>query len=276
MNILIVIVGLGLACTGALLSWNEKKSMGIWATYAFGFLLVLTSGPISNSLQGFSLTGKGLDVKFTEISPESSIIEAISTKAQESIKSLSLSSASDNNFGVEVTNTYTKDIVEKLIPFIQSLGYTPTQIVGSPNIRPGSIVTISNKGLSLWATPQEAFPKLLIQSSAVALPTFQFSYPLPSQESFYKFIFECGEGAVSEEASLSGLMGSWNKTLSQRALNSTETFVVQSVLLCSSLQMASSLRGNGSNESRQDFDFSTKDKVVIGYKLVKMDFGNSE
>lgn len=276
MNTAIVIVGLGLACTGSLMSWNEKKGMGIWATYSFGFLLVLTSGPISSGLQGFSLTDKGLDVKFTEISLESTKIEAISTKAQESIKSLSLSSTSDNTFGIEVTNTYTKDIVEKLVPFIQSLGYTPTQIVGSPNIRPGSIVTIANKGLSLWATPTEAFPNIQIQSSAVAIPTFQFSYPLPSKESSYTFVFECGEGAESEETSLSGLMRSWNTDLSERASKSQEAFVVQSVLICNNLKMASSLKGNGTNVSRQDFDFSTNDKVVIGYRLVQLGFSSNE
>mgnify|MGYP000465819684 CR=1 FL=1 len=277
MNILIVIVGLGLACVGALLSWHQKNSMGIWATYAFGFLLVLTSGPISSGLRGFSLTGEGLDVKFTELSVATSELEGISTKTEESIKSLSLANATANDNNSEATNTYTKDIVEKLVPFIRSLGYAPTQIVGSPNIRPGSVVTFSGGNLSLWATPDEAFPNLKVQTSSVALPTFQFSYPLPSSNSYYKFIFECNEGASSEEASFSSLINSWNKSLSQKTLNSDTTYVVQSVLLCSGLQMASSLRGNGeADDNRQDFEFSTKDKNVIGYKLAKIYLGSDD
>lgn len=274
MNIFIVSVGLGLACVGALLSWNEKNGMGIWATYAFGFLLVLTSGPISSGLKGFSLSGEGLDVEFTELPVNGENLDAIRGNTEESIRTLSLANASSDKNDAEMTNTYTKDIVEKLVPFIQSLGYTPTQIVGSSNIRPGSVVTISSSGLSLWASPEEAFPGLGIQTSAVALPTFQFSYPLPSQDSSYNFIFECGEGATSEEASISGLVNSWNKSLSRNAADSSATYVVQAVLLCSNLQMASSLRGNESQEqTRQDFDFSTKDKVVIGYKLARMNFG---
>ncbi len=258
---------------GFLLSWKEKKSMCIWATYSFGFLLVLTSGPISSGLQGFSLTGKGIDVKFSEITLEDSDLQAISAKTKETIESMSLSSTSANASEVEFTNTYTKDIVEKLIPFIQSLGYTPTQIVGSPHIPPGSVVTLSPKGLSLWATPEEAFPEIGVQSSGVALPKFQFRHPLPEPNAHYDFIFECREGAAIEEISLSGLMGSWNKALSQRALNTSGAYVVHSVLICSSLQMASSLSGGSEpSEERQDFEFSTKGTVVLGYKLAKMNF----
>ena len=271
MNLLIIIVGLGLACVGALLSWHQKNAMGIWATYAFGFLLVLTSGPISSGLRGVSLTGEGLDVKFTELSVNKSEVEGISAKTVESIKSLSLANTTAGQSDTETKNTYTKDIVEKLIPFIRSLGYAPTQIVGSPNIRPGSIVSLSGDSLSLLATPQEAFPSLNVQSSPVALPTFQFSYPLPQKDSYYKFVFECNEGASSEEASFSGLINNWNKSLSQKGLESQNAYVVQSVLLCSGLQMASSRRGDGkSDESRQDFEFQTKDKIVIGYKLAKV------
>lgn len=277
MNLLIVIVGLGLACVGALLSWHQKNSMGIWATYACGFLLVLTSGPISSSLRGLSLTGEGLDVEFTELSVATSELEGISTKTEESIKSLSLANTSANDNNSEASNKYTKDIVEKLVPFIRSLGYAPTQIVGSPNIRPGSVVTFSGGNLSLWATPDEAFPNLNIHTSSVAMPTFHFSYPLPSSNSYYKFIFDCNEGAASEEASFSGLINSWNKSLSQKVLNADATYVVQSVLLCGSLEMASSLRGSGeAKNDRQDFEFSTKDKIVIGYKLASINLGNND
>ncbi len=104
MNVIIVIVGLSLACIGALLSWYQKKSVGIWATYAFGFLLVLTSGPISSGLQGFSLTGKGLEVNFTEISVSTSELENISTKTVASIKSLSLSNSITNGNSIETSN----------------------------------------------------------------------------------------------------------------------------------------------------------------------------
>ena len=72
---------------------------------------------------------------------------------------------------------------------------------------------------------------------------YQFSYPLPASKSYYKFIFEGNEGATSEEASFSGLINSWNKSLSQKTLSSDSTYVVQSVLLCNRVQMASSLRG---------------------------------
>jgi len=277
MDVMIVIVGLGLACVGALLSWHQKNAMGIWATYAFGFLLVLTSGPISSGLRGFSLTGKGLDVKFTKLSVGNAELEGISTKTEESIKSLSLANTNAVDSEPGTTNTYTKDIVEKLIPFIRSLGYVPTQIVGSPYIRPGSVVTLSGGSLSLWATPSEAFPNLKVQTSSVALPTFQFSYPIPSSDSYYKFIFECNEGATNEEASFSGLLSNWNESLSQKTLNSDVNYVVQSVLLCRGLQMASSRRGNGTEDgSSQDFNFHTKDNIVIGYKLAKINLSSDE
>lgn len=274
---MIVIVGLGLTCVGALLSWYQKNSIGIWATYAFGFLLVLTSGPISSGLQGFSLSGEGLEVRLTEISSSTSELEGISTKAVQSISSLSISNTTEPDQKAKVNNAYTKDIVEKLIPFISSLGYTPTQIVGSPNIRPGSVVTLSNGGLSLWATPEEAFPSLTSQTSSVALPTFEFGYPLPEIDSYYKFIFQCNEGATSEEASISGLTNHWNKSLSPKMNISEPSYVVQSVLLCSGLSMASSRRGSGAtSDERQDFDFRTKDKVVIGYKLAKINLSGGD
>ncbi|MCA9470089.1 MAG: hypothetical protein KC643_32215 [Nitrospira sp.] len=271
MNMLIVVVGLGLASVGALLSWHQKNAVGIWATYAFGFLLVLTSGPISSSLRGFSLTGEGLDVKFTELSVNTSEVEGISAKTAESIKTLSVANSTAGEKDADTTNTYIKDIVEKLIPFIRSLGYAPTQIVGSPNIRPGSMVSLSGESLSLLATPQEAFSDLKVQVSPVALPTFEFSYPLPQKDLYYKFVFECNEGATSEEASFSGLISSWNKSLNRKFLESENAYVVQSVLLCSGLQMASSRRGGEkSEESRQDFEFRTKDKITIGYKLARV------
>jgi hypothetical protein len=279
-NTMIVIVGLGLTCVGAILSWYQKNSIGIWATYGFGFLLVLTSGPISSGLQKFSLSGEGLEVRLTEISSSTSELEGISTKAVQSITSLSLSNTTDTDQSSNVKNTYTKDIVEKLLPFISSLGYTPTQIVGSPNIRPGSVVTFPKGELSLWATPEEAFPSLTLQTSSVALPTFEFGYPLPAGDSYYKFIFRCNEGATSEEASISGLANHWNKSLSPKMNISEPSYVVQSVLLCNGLTMASSRRGGGDGtskaENRQDFDFSTKDKVIIGYKLAKINLSSSE
>ena len=268
MSLLIVVVGLGLVCVGALLSWHQKKALGIWATYVFGFLIVLTSGPISSGLIGFSVTEKGLDVKFTEVSPSASEIEDINSKTEQSIRSLSAAVSDIESDSPESNRGYSEEIVSKLIPFIRALGYTPTQIIGSPNIRPGSVVIRSEGKLSLWATQQEAFPNLATQKSSVAIPKFHLTYPVEGSEYPNKFLFECGEGALSEETSISGLMKNWNSSLSQNILSAESTYVVQSTLLCQGLLMASSQRGNAVGaDGKQDFEFKTKENIVIGYKL---------
>ena len=276
MDIVIVLIGLSIACAGVVLSWHQKGA-GVWATYVFGFLLVLTGGPLRQNLTTLSVTGQGLEVEFTVTEPSEIQVKEIEDRARASI--LSLSAAESNVVSTEgrkLLDDASQDVVDQLLPFIRSIGFVPTQIVGAEQMRPGSVVTISDGRPITWATPSEAFPDLDTVSSNVPFPTFEIESSLPGStnaDSKLLVRFDCKEGAQNVEASLSALSSKGNKDLLARIGNNTTMYVVQSVLLCKNLFLASSSRDTAeSSEEQKNFLYSATEPVVLGYRLANLSF----
>ncbi len=61
MEYTITTTGLILCLAGVFLAWH-KKGAGVWATFIFGFSLIMISGALGERLRGLSISDKGLTI----------------------------------------------------------------------------------------------------------------------------------------------------------------------------------------------------------------------
>lgn len=275
MDYLIVCAGLLAVAAGVALSWYKKPASSIWATYAFGFLLVLVGGPLRSNLSGLSVSAKGVEASFKlpDQSTTEKQIKESERKARETVFALSreqqkLVAGQER----KVVDEASESVVNKLIPFITSSGYIPTQIIGSQKLEPGTILSFVDGRPLTVASSSEGFPKLNIQTSNVAIPRFAEDLEVPgSQGKRVAAQFECAKGSQILEASTSSLASTMDPGLLGRLSKSQSYFVVQSVLKCLEPRLYTMTESRNPGEaSKKNFEYQGPEGV-LGYKLLAID-----
>jgi hypothetical protein len=272
MDFLAVSAGVLIACSGVVLSWYQKSGAGIWATYVFGFLLVLIGSPLRANLSALSVSGKGLQVSFRAVEASPEQLTAIENRARSAIVSLTADKANQVNGETrQLVDKASQGVVEQLLPFIRSLGFVPTQIVSAIQLSPGTIVSLKDGRIVTVATPSQAFPKLETLGSSIPFPMFQIERSLPRSMNGKVLVkFECKNGAEVIEASIVALESTMDQKLTSHLAPLDEYFVVQAVLRCSEPIIASSTRMEKTAEAgQQDFKYTGKE-TILGYKLLAL------
>jgi len=275
MEWMITIVGLLIAAAGVYLSWY-KKGNETWATYLFGFSLVLVGGPLGSQITSFSINEEGIKLSLNKSALEPDEIAIIKGVAAQSIGiELELSSADVSS------KSYDSDIqsVQKnFIDYFQSIGYIPTQLVGSGGLSPGSIITYIEGRPWLLASPGEAFPELNIQTSPVSLPQFSVKTAGPGIGSTTEKIqtktnFFCAS-ATSNKASMAALQKSASGRVISKISGSNRMLVVQDVIVCSKLALESARDIAGRQDKAEVFFYESDTPVVLGYRVVSLALEN--
>jgi len=57
----VVFAGVLISASGVVLAWR-KAGAGVWATFIFGFALIVVGGPLSFRLKGLTVGGTGINV----------------------------------------------------------------------------------------------------------------------------------------------------------------------------------------------------------------------
>jgi hypothetical protein len=276
MGLLIVLAGLAVIAAAATFTWFKKASVNIWASYLFGFLLVLIGGPLRSSLSALSVTSGGVEVSFKPVDESTSQekIREIQGRAKEVLLAISTEQQEKVAGPVQQTiDQLSQTVIDQLIVSIKALGFIPTQIIGSPKLEPGTVLSfVSGKSITIAAS-REAFPTLRTESSSVALPASQILRAIPGTKGKVQVMFRCEGGAQIVEASSIALTGSMDLSALTNLSKDINYFVVQSVLRCKKPRLASSSDLMENNErNTRDFDYSAED-AILGYKLVSMNLG---
>ena len=272
MDYLIVCAGLLAVAAGVALSWYKKPASSIWVTYAFGFLLVLIGGPLRANLSGLSVSAKGVEASFKppDKSTTDKQVKENERKARETISILSREQQKQvTGQERQVIDEASESVVAQLLPFIASLGFVPTQIIGSQKLEPGTILSFTDGRAVTVASSSEGFPRLNIQSSNVAIPRFAVQRDIPgSQAKRVAVQFDCTKGSQILEASTSSLTTTLDPAIFSRLSKSQNYFVVQSVLKCLEPRLESATDSrNPSESSKNSFEYSGPESV-LGYKLL--------
>ena len=272
MDYLIVCAGLLAIAAGVGLSWYKKPASSIWATFAFGFLLVLVGGPLRSNLSGLSVSAKGVQASFKppDQSTTDKQIKESERKAREIVSALSREQQ-QLVIGQEqkLVDEASESVVNKLIPFIAASGFIPTQIVGSQKLEPGTILSFADSRPLTIASSSEGFPKLNIEISNVAIPRFAEVLDVPSSQGKRIAVqFECAKGSQILEASTSSLASTMDPGILGRLLKAQSYFVVQSVLKCLEPRLYSSTESRNPGEtSKKNFEYQGPEGI-LGYKLL--------
>ena len=275
MTNLICIVGLVIVVAGVLLAWHGKGN-GTWATFSFGFLLVLVGGPLGSQLQTLSVSGTGLDVSFTPRELDEAEVSKIEAVAGQAFVDLTSSAPlTGENSIAHQFGTAAASFQEELFRLITSLGFAPTQLVGVSRLAPGSIVRIVEGKPILWATPQEAFPSLEATSSAIAIPGFDQIAPGADPQQQVSVSFACRGGATLQEVSYSSLSSKLNRSLLPKLKQNPELKVVQAAISCSGLQLKALSEAVGGNPDAERVEYESEEPVVLGYRLAQLSVGGS-
>jgi hypothetical protein len=277
-DLLIVSVGLLIACCGVVLAWQKKGGLAIWATFTFGFLLVLIGGPLRGNISGVTVGTKGLQLSFSSVTQSPDQAKALEATVRASIASLAPTKRDSSTADAQQTLDKTSQVViDQLLPFIRSLGYVPTPIVGAIQVAPGSIVTLEEGRPSVMATPSEAFPNLAVYTSGVAFPRFAAASEVPGSRSEKVDVeFQCREGVEAVEASLTSLERTADVELVGKLSDSREYFLVQSIMRCNGLTLqARTVSNDPDGSDKRAYDYSTANTVVLGYKLLRFSSSRS-
>ena len=284
---IILIVGLCVTVAGIVLSWY-KKVQGMWATYFFGFLLVLTGGPLSNSISKFAVSPQGgLEVAFVQAKADTLSISPEGAVATLQLQTTNISS----EIKKELPNEANIDVAEikQLTDYVKQLGMTPIKISSSESYKPGTIVRIYNGQLDRWASPEEAFPELLTSSSSVSIPNFELEGNFSSDKSSNfktRIQFSCKNGANIVSATDFGLTSKINKKVLNH-FGDNNLYVVQGTLLCNNLEMSTEGVGKATVVSpvlkklidagvsgEVKYESTYTGNVALGYKFSKIVTGN--
>jgi hypothetical protein len=280
----ILVVGLITVLSGIYLSWH-KKGNEAWATYLFGFLLVVLGGPLGSKIDSLSLTNKGVDLSFSAVSENSEEVSRAEIKAVKSLINLQKS---------EGKSKYEKDNYNKgeglqsnFLSFFKSLGYIPSQIVGYETISPGTLIKFENGTPIILATQQEAFGGMNISTSNTVLPSFDKNVEGETQilkkKATYKArtSFECTNSTV-KSTSVTSLNNSIDHNIIAEFKDNPDIFVVYETVNCDNLRLKTSYSAEQNNEDTissnsngvktDEYMYMSEDPVVLGYKLMSIDF----
>jgi hypothetical protein len=276
-EIAIVVVGLAVVAASVVLAWF-KKGPEVWASFAFGFLLVLIASPVGSKLSSFSLSGGKLEVSFKEAALTEEQKGKLTESARLALPVLAPGSpAPTNQAQAKSMDTASRKIQSDLAAYITSLGYIPSQLIGTEFLAPGYIVSIQQGRPVTWATQSEAFPKLQTTTSPLAFPRFAIeqSVPLPgnSKPTMIAVDFWCSKDAQTIEASLNGLSQAFDEKLLRRMAQESDLYVVQAVLQCRGFKLASKLaKPTPAGGDQESFLYEPQgaEPIVLGYRLARV------
>ena len=290
MGIAITICGLLIMASGVALSWY-KKGAGIWATYGFGFLLVLIGGPLAEKLSEFSLSATGLNANFS-VAENVPITQPEDNAEKPTLLNLKIANTdlidSKEIDEAEASAKISIQGEKQISNLVESLGYYPAPIKGNELFQPGTVVKFIDGRMITWATSNEAFQNLSVESTPTTFPAQQLTGIIDSlngSKSETKVNFECSKGARVSQVSLSSLNTSVRKNIFSN-LRDADSYVVQSALLCDGFELSSrvsasvavelspalkKLIGVGmSGESTIRYEYETEEPVALGYRLVSI------
>lgn len=266
MNFTIVIVGLLVSVSGVILAWNQKGT-GTWATFSFGFLLVLVGGPVSSRLGTISLSGTGVEVEFNAVAVSQTEQETLSSQAATAFLAFSPSTDNENSPERILLGNASKAFQKELSTYLTSLGFLPIQPTGKELIGPGTVLRIEEGRPVVWASPSEAFSNLQVSHSSVAIP--RLAYKSATENKYVEVLFDCTNGSMISEASLLALSTSIRPEVGNSIADATDLRVVQSTLSCIGFRLAATAAA----ETKKDediIDYGENARVVLGIKLASL------
>lgn len=286
----ILFIGLLVVLAGVYLSWH-KKGNEAWATYLFGFLLVVIGGPLGNKLDSLKLSNDGVDLTFSALSENTVEVLEVEKKA---VKSLLNIQTSINNNSTKTSVNYAEQsgsLQTSYLSYFNDLGYIPTQIVGSESFKPGTVIKFEDGSPVVLATQNEAFKNMIITSSKAVLPDFlkEKTWETEILKNKIKFkaktSFKCQKAKV-QTVSINALKNSINSTVINQFIGSSEIFVIYETIGCDDLRLDTkylsagdasvAMASNIDSELANRFSYSSDNPVILGYKLLTISSGNTE
>lgn len=268
MNILLFITGLLMLGAGVILSYYRKGGGSVWAIFIFGFLLIVIGSPIHGSLSGLSVTTKGLEFSFKIVEPSPEQLKSIDTRAQNAVKSLSPDQEDGLPFPIrQAMNKSQQGVIEEIISYVRSYGFTPTELIGAAQLQPGTIVTLQKGHPMVIATAGQAFSTLPVKIKRVFFERMQVENVVPEkQEDRVNVSFDCSSVQLAE-IPIADLKITVSEQLWSRLSTLDEYFVVQSVITCSNPKFFFSVLG-GKFEGRNVASVRVGEEIILGYKLL--------
>jgi hypothetical protein len=264
----LVVLGAGFVVilAGIILAWT-KRGGGAFLVLLVGLAMVVVSGPGSRWLQQFSFFRKDIDVSYAIKEPRDAMTREQASRVATTVFSVAgTADTSDQDTG----NAPHYKVQDQYRDYFLSIGFIPTDIVGTANLVPGTIITYKNGLPVVWANQEQAYPGLKPGSAYAGIAELVMKdrggtpgTPVGTLD------FHCASGA-HENASLLDLETLLQDRVADSlgAARDQEYFVVYETLACRRLDME--LRVQNGTPEPQTYDFRSPDRVVVGYKLAKV------
>ncbi len=284
----ILFIGLLVIVAAVYLSWH-KKGHEAWATYIFGFLLVVVGGPLGSKIDTLKFSNQGVDLKFTTLAENTEEVLKVEEKAVKSLLNLQLSTSEDSSQKKISEGSQSGSLQSSYLSYFKGLGYIPTQIVGYESFKPGTVIKFVDGSPVVLATKNEAFNQMNVTSSRAVLPDF-FKKKTGETEILKNKVkfeantsFNCDKATV-ETASINALQNSIDTGVVSQFIESSKIFVIYETIGCENLRLDTEYLSSGDTtaplsttvgaELADKFSYSSKNPVVLGYKLLTLSSGD--
>ena len=222
---------------------------------------------MSSRLGSLSLTGTGVEVAFNAHSLSKEEEKTLKEEAKAAFIMLNQEPSSTASEARVLLGSASRSFQNDLVSYITSIGFSPIQPTGAELLRPGTVLRLEQGRPIFWATSTEAFPRLQVTESSLAIP--KLSQYSKTAHGGTEIKFECIGGSKVENASLLALSTSMSDNVRQSLASNADLRVVQSIIVCTGFAISAITKGKDVTDE-DALRYPEGSRLVLGIKMATL------